>query len=123
MQIEAGFLRVFYSFVILYGISRRIKMDNLMGVQWRRGMQTPLLRRRSRTHASSTVDGGDVRGDGGLLGRLFGDRRRRGAAPTSRDGGKGGVWRCVQSGRGYGGTAARGIRACGGGGGSGDVGV
>jgi hypothetical protein len=65
-----------------------------MGVQWRQGMQHPLLRRRSRTWASSTIDGGDVGGGGCLLGRLVGDRGRRGAAPSSRDGGKAGVWRC-----------------------------
>jgi hypothetical protein len=54
-----------------------------------------------------------VRGAGGLLGRLFRDRRRQGAAPASRDGGWGGVWRCGdgnwrcgRSGERYGGMAA-----------------
>jgi hypothetical protein len=39
-------------------------------------MRPPVWTRRYRAHVSSTVDGGDVRGGGGLLGRVGGGRVR-----------------------------------------------
>jgi hypothetical protein len=62
----------------------------LMGVQWYRGMQPPLLRR-SRTRTSSTIDGGGMPGGGHLPGCLGGDLGRRGTATMSQYDGKGGV--------------------------------
>jgi hypothetical protein len=97
----------------------------------RRAMRPPVWTRRYRAHVSSTVDGGDVRGGGGLLGRVGGGRVRcvggcsgvleiTTAAAGSRDhgsatsggvggggaasggvGGGGGVWRGIWRSRRY----------------------
>jgi hypothetical protein len=93
----------------------------LGGVVQHRGIRPPVWRRRRRSRASSTIDGGDVRGSGGVLGRVGGGRLRCGwscpratwgqrclevaAAEVAAYGGGGGVWRWAGGGTGTAATA------------------